>query len=174
MRYFTLESGQEEIERLNQHKKDPADGSERVMSPVGTNRTESLDSIRSPTGVRSPSLANVPEEGGTFAIGGDDETDDEDHEFQPTPSQSSPSNDHSRSPSVSSSINETLPMQLRGMSEKARGKMPVGQTQFSRHPSVTSLSSHAASILSPGANFEPSAQWVSPIPVAIRENTLSS
>ena len=160
MRSFTLESGQEEIGRLNQHKKDLADSTDQVTSPARTSRTGSLDSMGSPANVRSPSLANVPEEGGTFAIGDDDETDDEDHEFLPTPSQSSPSNNHSRSPSVSSLIDGTLPMQLRGMSEKARGKMPVGQTQFSRHNSMTSLSSHAASMLSPGGNFEPSAQWV--------------
>ncbi|MCJ1482216.1 hypothetical protein MMC06_002379 [Schaereria dolodes] len=160
LRSFTLESGQEEIERLNQRRKEILDGAEPSNSPTRTARNSSLESIRSPQSARVPSLSNVPEEGGTFAIGDDDDSDDEEQELQPTPSQSSPSNHHSRTPSVSSSIDDAVPLQVRGMSEKARGKMPAGQTTFSRQNSTTSLSSHSAAALSISTGFTPSAQWI--------------
>ena len=121
-----------------------------------------MDSIRSPHSARTPSLSNVPEEGGAFAIGDDEDTDDEeDQDTLPTsPHASSPSGQTSRTPSLALSIDEPLPSQLRGMSEKARGKMPAGQPTFLRQNSSTSLSSHHASLMSPTGIFEPSAQWV--------------
>ncbi len=61
---------------------------------------------------------------------------------------------------MASLVDEPLPSQLRGMSEKARGKMPAGQPTFLRQNSSTSLSSHYASLMSPTGTFEPSAQWV--------------
>jgi hypothetical protein len=65
----------------------------------------------------------VPEEEGTFAIGDDDDEDtDDDH--RPTPAESTPTDQPSRASSVSSSVDDAVPTQLRGMSEKARGKMP--------------------------------------------------
>ena len=158
LRTFTLESGQEEIERLNQLRKD-GDGSEQASSPTRSPRTSSMDSLRSPQSARTPSLSNVPEEGGAFAIGDDDS---EDETLQATPSQSSPSNHNSRTPSVSSSVDDAVPMQLRGMSEKARGKMPVGQPLFaSRVNSMSSISSHTAPMSTSNGGFIPSAQWVS-------------
>lgn len=79
----------------------------------------------------------------------------------PTPSQSSPSGHTSRTASVSSSVGEPLPNQLRGMSEKARGKMPAGQPSFSRQNSATSLNNHAATIMSPTpGGFDPTAKWI--------------
>ena len=161
LRTFTLESGREEIERLNRRRKEILDGPEPSNSPTRTTRNSSIESIRSPQSSRAPSLSNVPEEGGTFAIGDDDDSDNEDHELQPTPSQSSPSNHNSRSPSVSSSVDDAVPLQLRGMSEKARGKMPAGQSTFSRQNSMTSLSNHSSAVLSTGTGFNPSAQWAS-------------
>jgi hypothetical protein len=158
LRAFTLESGQEEIEKLSQLRKG-SDASEQANSPVRSPRQGSIDSLRSPISARTPSLSNVPEEDSAFAIG-EDESDEEEHVMQPTPSQSSPSNHNSRTPSISSSIDDAVPLQLRGMSEKARGKMPVGAPAFgSRVNSMSSISSHVPTLTSNG-NFTPSAQWV--------------
>lgn len=163
LRSFTLESGQEEIERLNQRKKDLAEVSEKTSSPAHPSRNSSVESPRTPQSVRTPALSNVPEEDGTFAVGDDEDSDNEDdRELLPTPSHSSPSAHNSRTPSVSSSADEPLPTQLRGMSEKARGKMPAGQPSFSRQNSTTSLSSHPA-IVPSTSSFNPSALWVSHI-----------
>lgn len=161
LRTFTLESGQEEIERLNQRRKDSGDGFDAAISPVQLTRTGSVDSARSPQSARTPSLSNVPEEGGTFTIGEDEDSeDDENTAILSTQSQPSPSGQNTRTPSRSSSVDEPLPTQLRGMSEKARGKMPAGQPAFSRQNSSTSLSSHAVTVMSPLGGFHPSARWV--------------
>ena len=162
LRSFTLESGQKEIERMKQRKKEAGDASESPSSPGRTSRNSSVDSIRSPYSARVPSLSDVPEEDGTFAIGDDDDSDNENQEMLPTPSQSSHSahNSPSRNTSISSSVDEPLPTQLRGMSEKARGKMPAGQPSFSRQNSTTSLSSHAATLTSPSLSFDPTANWI--------------
>lgn len=161
LRSFTLESGQAEIERLHREKKETSNVSDDLVSPTRSTRHGSADSTRSPPSTRTPSLSNVPEEGGTFTIG-DDEESDEESEREPvaTPSYSSPSNHESQTPSRSSSLDEPLPTQLRGMSEKARGKMPANQYAFSRQSSSTSLSSHATAIMSPTIGFSPSAHWV--------------
>ena len=160
LRSFTLESGQEEIERLSQLQKEASDGSEHISSPARSTRHNSVESLRSPSSAQPPSLSDVPEEGGAFAIGDDDDSEDDDHTFQATPSQSSPSAHDSRSPSIDS-VDDAVPMQLRGMSEKARGKMPVGQTSFSRVNSMSSISSHTAAVVSTVSGFTPSAHWVS-------------
>lgn len=161
LRSFTLESGQEEIERMKQRKKEAAEASDVATSPTRTSRNSSVDSMRSPHSARTPTLSNVPEEEGAFAIGDDDDSDNENQEMVPTPSHSSPSGHTSRTASISSSVGEPLPTQLRGMSEKARGKMPAGQPSFSRQNSTTSLSSHAATIMSPtSGGFDPTAHWI--------------
>ncbi|KAI4112861.1 MAG: hypothetical protein LQ345_006056 [Seirophora villosa] len=161
LRSLTLESGQEELERIKQRRKDSTASAEELRSPTRSLRNGSFDSVRSPQSTRTPSLSNVPEEGGTFTIGGDDDTDEED-EMEPlaTPAHSSPSNYTSQTPSRSSSIDEPLPTQLKGMSEKARGKMPASQSSFSRHSSSTSLNSHPATIMSPTVGFSPSPHWI--------------
>ncbi|KAL1593827.1 hypothetical protein SLS60_010560 [Paraconiothyrium brasiliense] len=152
LRNFTLESGQEEIERQNQLKKE--NSGERP-------RADSIDSMRSPTMTRTPTLSNVPEESSAFAIGDDDDSDAEDHQPPATPQSPvhAPSG-ASRSGSIASSIDESVPLQLRGMSEKARGKMPVGQPAFSRQNSTTSLSSIATPALGTAEFFAPSAAWI--------------
>lgn len=160
LRSFTLESGREEIERRKQRRKDRANDPESPSSPGRPARNSSMDSVRSPLTPRTPVLTNVPEEGGAFAIGDDDSDDNGDGESHPTPSQSSPSAQYSRTPSEDSTANEPLPAQLRGMSEKARGKMPAGQPSFSRQNSTTSLSPQTGNILSPPSSFDPSPQWV--------------
>ena len=161
LRSFTLESGQEEIERLSLHRKDMVDNVDSASSPLRHSRNSSLDSIRSPQSTRSPSLSNVPEEDGAFAIGDDDSDNNDEQELLPTPSHSSPSIHNSRTPSGSSSTDEPLPTQLRGMSEKARGKMPASQASFSRQNSATNLGNYPTPAIPTSSNFEPSAQWVS-------------
>ena len=163
LRSFTLESGQEEIERQKRRRKEEAESANRLTSPTRTSRNNSIDSLRSPQSARTPSLSNVPEEGGAFAIGDDEDSDNEPHTNPATPTHSSPSGHNSRTPSFSSSVGDPLPTQLRGMSEKARGKMPAGQPSFSRQNSTTSLSSHAAaSLMSPTApgGFDPTPHWI--------------
>ena len=162
LRDFTLESGQEELERQNQQRKEGSDD---------LSRTASIDSLRSPTVARTPTLGNVPEEDSAFAIGDDDDDDDGDDdgdsdtegarlsEARRSPIQS-PSN-ASRSASRASSVDDSVPLQLRGMSEKARGKMPVGQPAFSRQNSMTSLHSLAGPVLATNDFFTPSVPWVS-------------
>lgn len=176
LRSFTLESGQEEIERRNRRRKegtpDPLD--------LAESRRGSVDSLRSPSTsqpARTPSLSDVPEE--TFAIGDDEdeeEEDENDHRRPTYPPAPTTARTPSRASSVSSHIDETVPLQLRGMSEKARGKMPgmstlmlaqntankqvAGMPTFSRQNSTTSLSSHSARGFPPGNNFEPTPEWI--------------
>ncbi|MCJ1365914.1 hypothetical protein MMC16_005039 [Acarospora aff. strigata] len=159
LRSFTLKSGQAEIERLHERKKGNTDESDSPGSPAQIARTSSIDSTRSPTSTRTPTLSDVPEESAAFTVGDDEESDDEEYR-QPTPSQSSPSRQNSRTPSVSSSVDDAVPMQLRGMSEKARGKLPAGQPSFSRQNSMTSLSGHTATVMSTSTDFAPTSDWI--------------
>lgn len=155
---LTLKSGQEEIERMKQRNKEAAEALDLATSSTRTSRNNSVDSIRSPYTARTPTLRNVSEEDGTFAIGDDDDSDNEGPEAVAISIHSSPSGYTSRTASVSSSGGEPLPTQMRGMSEKACSKMPAGQTSFSRQNSITSLSSNAATILSPSpGGFDPTA-----------------
>ena len=156
LRIFTLESGQQEIERIARRRKEILGGaSNLVTSP--TQLTHEPSSALSRTSTST--LANVPEEDGTFAIGDSDDSEDDDH--RPTPSQSSPSLRNSRTPSIASSADESMPIQLRGMSEKARGKMPAGAQTFSRQSSTASLSSHNAHAFSAnGQGFAPTPHWL--------------
>lgn len=157
LRSLTLESGQEEIERRNRRRKDSSASSD-ALEPISTR--SSVESIRSPTGPlsRAPTLDDVQEEDGTFAVGDDDE-DDSDDEARPTPAASSPSDHRSAASSVASPADDDLPRQLEGMSEKARGKMPAGARNFSRQNSTASLSSAVPGQSQSGA-FEPTAQWI--------------
>jgi hypothetical protein len=153
LRDFTLESGQQEIELQKQIKKEQ--GTEQ-------RRADSMDSLRSPTVSRTPTLSNVPEENSAFAIGDDDsDAESEDHHRETPQSPVHSSAGGSRSLSIASSVDETVPQQLRGMSEKARGKMPAGQPAFSRQNSTTSLNSVTTPSLGPNEFFTPSAAWVS-------------
>ena len=152
LRTFTLESGQAELERMARRRKEILSGADSTADPG------SPDTPRNPAS-RTPTLSNVPEEEGTFAIGGDDSDDDGD--AQDTPAPSSPSMHNSRTPSISSSIDGNVPVQLRGMSEKARGKMPAGQTSFSRQSSMTSLNGWSMSMMPSNSGFTPTPDWVS-------------
>ncbi|KAB8076516.1 high-temperature-induced dauer-formation protein-domain-containing protein [Aspergillus leporis] len=154
VREFTLESGQQEIERQNERRKSEGGSYDFVSSPV---LSASEEDPHTASGARSP-LGRIPEENSPFAIGGDDS--DDEGEEQKTPAQSSPSVQSSRRPSVSSAIDESMPLQLRGMSEKARGKMPAGQLSFSRQNSMTSQSSMSAAFPTTPSGFTPTVAWL--------------
>lgn len=151
---FTLESGQQEIERQSERRKSEGGSYDFVSSPV-LSATE--DDPHTASGARSP-LGRIPEEHSPFAIGGDDS--DDEREEQKTPAQSSPSVQSSRRPSISSAVDESVPLQLRGMSEKARGKMPAGQPSFSRQNSMTSQSSMSAAFPTAPNGFTPTVAWL--------------
>lgn len=156
LRTFTLESGQEEIERRNRRRKDSGNHVDPFDASSVRSSTESL---RSPSSAQPhhPALAEVPEDG-AFAIGDDDDdSDDEDH--QPTPSRSTSSETQSQTSSTPN-VEDAVPTQLRGMSEKARGKMPAGVPSFSRQNSTTSLGGHSISGQSQTGAFEPTAHWI--------------
>lgn len=157
LRAFTLESGQQEIERQNEKRK-AEHGSNDLGSSLSLSQSE--DDPHASSGSRSP-LSRIPEENSPFAIGGDDSEDE--GEGQRTPSQSSHSVQTSRRPSISSNMDESVPLQLRGMSEKARGKMPAGQSSFSRQNSITSQSSVSAAFAGSSSGFTPTAAWVSSV-----------
>jgi len=153
LREFTLEGGQQELERQAQLRKEQQDAASR-------DRSNSIDGNRSPTSIRSPNLSNVPEESGAFAIGDDEDSDDDDDTTVPLRRRSTAASiDSPREASMSASTEEMLPQQLRGMSEKARGKMPAGQPSFSRTNSISSLHSIAPTATHPG-QFQPTAEWV--------------
>ncbi|PTU17774.1 hypothetical protein P175DRAFT_0465913 [Aspergillus ochraceoroseus IBT 24754] len=153
VREFTLESGQQEIERQNERRK--AENRDLVASPV---LSASEDEPRISSGARSP-LGRIPEENNNpFAIGGDDS--DDEGEGQHTPAQDSTSVQTSRRSSISSIVDESVPLQLRGMSEKARGKMPAGQPSFSRQNSMTSQSSMSAIFSASSNTFTPTTAWL--------------
>lgn len=149
LRDFTVEGALAEIDRANMERKDAGE------SISVSTRNNSVDSARSQTASRQPSLGDVPENS-AFTIG-EDEDDDEDAFTS--------ERDALRSASSSSNAGEdVLPLQSRSMSEKARGKQPIGQGNFSRTtsrnnsnislPSLASAHSHSQA-------FTPNYQWVS-------------
>lgn len=154
LRDFTVDGALSELDRINQERKDRNGNVTGVTSPT---RGASMDSLRSPATSRSPSLGNVPEHG-AFAIGDDD---DEDLE---TPI----SGPQSRSQSnASASMDDAVPVQSRSMSEKARGKQPVGHGSFSRsasrntsNTSLASLSTQTAHSLTTSTQFNPTGEWL--------------
>lgn len=155
LREFTLEGGQQELERQIERQK----SENGTYDAFGTSRWSQSEDCQTPSGTRS-SLSRIPEERNPFTIGGDDS--DEEVEGQNTPSQSSPSLQNSRRPSNSSSVDESVALQFRGKSEKARGKMPAGRPSFSRQNSLASQSSVSLFQTSSG-NFTPTVAWVSGI-----------
>lgn len=155
VRAFTLESGQQEIERQKEKRK-AGDTPGDITSPTLSHSEEDL---HAPSGARSP-LTRIPEENNAFAIGDDDSDDEEGPDGQDTPSQSSPSAQTSRRPSVASTADESI-SQTRVMSEKARGKMPAGRPSFSRQNSMTSQTSMSALFTSSSTGFTPTVAWAS-------------
>ena len=154
LRSFTLEGGQEELQRQARLRKEEASDPTAPMNP----RHGSFDGNRSPHSARSPSLSNVPEDSDAFAIGDDEDDENDESPTAGTPSHSSPSG--RAASSRASSIDESVPVQVRGMSEKARGKMPMNQISFSRQNSSTNLMRQSTSGSTSGGNFEPTPTWI--------------
>ncbi|KAI9670847.1 MAG: hypothetical protein M1829_004736 [Trizodia sp. TS-e1964] len=158
LRNFTLESGKEEIEAQKLRKKEQPNNTDSTSSSnFGTNE----DPRSSPNNYPSTSALGrgSVEENTAFAIGEDEDSDEEVDE-RPTPSQTSPNPHNSQRTSFSSSVEDAVPLQLRGMSEKARGKMPVGTPTFSRQNSTTSLGSHSMANPPSMSGFCPTTAWV--------------
>ena len=171
LRTFTLESGQQEIERRSRRRKEAAANGE--ISDSNSLRS-SLESLRSPTTPhpRTPTLDQPAETDSTFAIGDDEDDSDDDH--LPTPSQSTTSEVPSQASSTTGNVEDAVPTQVRGMSEKARGKMPAGGGfGFSRQNSMLSVDGSATTAsggggsgggpggnVGPGGLFEPDAAWI--------------
>ena len=164
LRSFTLESGQEEIERRRRRRKETGGSADPFETGSRRSSVDSLQSPTTPSQSRQGSLGSLGElpEDQTFAIGDDDDEDDSDDEARPTPAQSSPSENPSRASSVASRVeDDDVPRQLGGMSEKARGKRPAGANNFtfSRQNSTTSLGGHSATASQSGI-FEATPQWI--------------
>lgn len=152
LRLFTLESGQAEIDRQERQRKENVAGEANRRNP---SRHRHADGGRNTSGshMRRRSLQEVPEEGNSASAADENEADDGfDYGRRSA----------SRTPSLSSLVDDTVPLQLRGMSEKARGKLPANMPSFSRQNSSTSLGRPPASANSVAdAGFMPSAEWVS-------------
>lgn len=158
LRNFTLEQGQEELDRENRFRKDRGDDS----SPkVSFSMSEMQRPLRVP---ETPSTLSH------FEIGEDSESETE----EGSPESKKPTKKNSETPQSPSSVTsptastsdaeDVVPMQLRGMSEKARGKLPEGA--FRRQGSTASLGSHVSGIATPiagGFGFIPSNAWVRPL-----------
>lgn len=155
LRTFTLESGLEEIERRKRRQKDADGSSDGVGITSGRTSVDNVEPPRSPRAGQTYPLEEVVEDD-AFAIGDDDDSDDEP---QPTPAASTTSENQSQASSTPN-VDESVPIQLRGMSEKARGKMPAGVRSFSRQNSTTSLGAYSVTGQGSSGNFEPSAQWI--------------
>ncbi|KKF96877.1 Protein HID1 [Ceratocystis platani] len=167
LRSFTLESGQEEIERRQRSRKESSASTE-TYDPTSTSNRSSVDggfgflqqNQSSNNSVQSPGLRNVPEDS-TFEIGDDEDSDDPEQtdteeDYRPTPTTTD-------SPSCAGSAvspEDAVPVQLRGMSEKARGKLPAGAPTFSRQNSLSSFSFPASGPRNTSGVFEPTAAWI--------------
>lgn len=159
LRSFTLESGQEEIERRNRRRKEAAaNGESANLDSVRSSVDSLLRSPATPHSQHDATPRHEPEHDDTFAIGDDEDDSDDDH--QPTPAQSSTSQTMSRESSTGSHADDAVPTQVPGMSEKARGKRPAGAGAFSRQSSTVSLGGYAASSHSQSGVFEPTPQWI--------------
>ncbi|KAK5941033.1 hypothetical protein PMZ80_006310 [Knufia obscura] len=155
LRTFTLEGGQQEMERVARRRKEGVD-SPSTESFAPPSRTGTNETLGPPSRTNTDRSTDTTVEDNTFTIGGDEDSDDD--VDRPTPSQSSQSHNHSRAPSTaSSSAEDAVPLQLRGMSEKARGKMPAGAQSFSRQASTTSLARIGTGQL---GGFVPTAEWI--------------
>lgn len=162
MRNFTLESGQEEIDRQKRQKKDRGESQDSSAK-----NSMSQDDLASPVEERKPIAGSEsPAPPSQFEIGDEEDSDEEGKsKSQPPSSVGTPTSARSptlpsRTPSMSSSAEDAVPIQLRAMSEKARGKLPEGA--FQRQASTTSLASHvsAPATVTSLNDFTPSPTWV--------------
>jgi hypothetical protein len=141
LRIFTLEGGRQELENMERSRKDTT-FTNPLASPTPSNASS-----------RTASATHPQVEDETFAIGDSSDSDDEE---RPTPSHSTTSVNNSRTPSITSE--DHVPIQLRGLSEKARGKLPAGAPTFQRQNSSTSLTSPTT--LGSRTGFTANAEWL--------------
>jgi hypothetical protein len=114
---------------------------------------------------REPETPTTPASPGAFEIGDDSDEEGEEAGDKPT-KKNEESTPTSPITSPSQEDAEAVPLQLRGMSEKARGKLP--ENAFQRQGSTTSLANHVSGVATPiagGAGFVPTHTWVSPSPL---------
>lgn len=164
LRSFTLESGHEEMEKRRRRRKDASQSGESIDS---TSVRSSIDSSfsQSSVPVRIRPLEGVPEDG-TFTVGDDDDDDGNDNESDSdsrrlTPAPSTPASENQSRERLAESVDDAVPVQLGGMSEKARGKLPAGASSFSRQSSPASLRTQSALARgAAGGGFEPTAEWI--------------
>ncbi|EPS37691.1 hypothetical protein H072_8558 [Dactylellina haptotyla CBS 200.50] len=151
LRSFTLESGREEIEKQRRMQKDSASD---IMQP------ESPTVSRSNTEV--PNTPMTPADPETFTIGDSDDSDGESMARRRSSTMASSAMATPTSTAFESSransIDDAVPIQLRGMSEKARGKLPVGQ--LSRQNSTMSIGSTTSMAFNSAGEFVPSPEWI--------------
>ncbi|KAF3912908.1 hypothetical protein AA313_de0208166 [Arthrobotrys entomopaga] len=147
LRSFTLESGREEIERQKRTQKDHASDIMQPDSPISSRPS-----------LVPPETPRTPADPATFAIGDSDDSDTESIARRRSSVIATPTSTTFES-SRANSIDDAVPIQLRGMSEKARGKLPVGQ--LSRQNSVMSIGSNASSMAYNAAGeFTPNPEWI--------------
>ncbi|KAF3280859.1 hypothetical protein TWF970_002539 [Orbilia oligospora] len=148
LRSFTLESGREEIEKQRRMQKDNASDIMQPESPI----TPRINTMQPPD---TPGLPADPE---TFQIGDSDDSDDDTTSTQRRSSAVMTPTSTAFESSRGNSIDDAVPIQLRGMSEKARGKLPVGQ--LSRQNSVISIGSQNGVAYNAAGEFAPSPEWI--------------
>ncbi|UKZ72766.1 hypothetical protein TrVFT333_000401 [Trichoderma virens FT-333] len=124
LRTFTLETGQEEIEKINRRRKDA--GGHTGLFDDGSRRS-SVDSVRSPSNTlsRTQSLEEVPEDS-AFAVG-DDDDDDSDEEPQPTPAASTASENPSQASSVTN-VEDAVPQTTSVLPRQASARDAAADT----------------------------------------------
>lgn len=156
-----------ELERQAFHRK--ASGVNGEEGLTGASRGTSFETSRSTMSTRNPSVSTDDEEN-AFVIGDEDdeEAGTEVFDAQTRSNDSSTDVTHTtHAPSFDRPVEDALPAQLGGMSEKARGKLKAGQDAFPRQGSYASLTSlgqaHA------NGRFEASAAWVNPCSFTCRQ-----
>ncbi|KAB8360742.1 hypothetical protein FH972_024477 [Carpinus fangiana] len=156
LRDLIIGGGESALERLAHLRKEAAATAEPSTILA---RDTSFEDMRRPNG-RPPTTAPAPaaDPNEAFTIG-DDEDEDEDEPTATPVRSSSQSQQTSRAGSISGSVEDAVPAQ-RGMSEKARGKLPAGSPAFRRHGSTASLGSISLAMGPPGSRFEPSSEWM--------------
>lgn len=158
LRNFTLESAQEEIDRQDRLKKD------RREAGMNNSPETSSDAPNTPS---LPQRPQAEEEQTPFAIGDDEDSEDEKDEKKEqdvgedtteVPLATSPTHaPPAHTQPASSSVEDAVPHQLRGMSEKAQGKMPE------RSNSIVSIASQNASSgphIQGIGQFVPTPAWI--------------
>jgi hypothetical protein len=197
LRTFTLEAGQEALDRENMLRKDRGEPGVIESPKVSFSMSEMQRPRRPPpmSGPGTPMTPHNPSAPDAFEIGDDSDEEDEDEGAAASTASaaspriqqsSSPAAEDRRSPTDTTDTTDTtpsgtaaatpetsqspsvtgegdtedaVPLQLRGMSEKARGKLPEGA--FQRQGSTTSLASHMSGTATPtGFGFSPSQGWV--------------